>query len=201
MTHQGRVHRITSHAQEISARIQAGIPKDKIFYGPGLRRPIWEQARFQDTDEERRFLKKAAKEYKLRVRLQDELLAHGSQGCSDLCQILIDGKLKHIQGIESYGLLDAYGESIQAAGYWDHGWGVFVATSRTIQACVEQSRGKDFLEVPLQELRGIILPTPLVELVRNEFPGYGNLIKGYRQFGEELEKANSSKGRKPQNFP
>lgn len=188
MTHQGRIHKITGQAEEASERLLGAIPREEIVYGTGSRRPLWYGIEFRDTAEERRYLKCAAQRYNALSSPGDHLIAHGMQGSSSLCQILLDGELRHIKGIENYGDLGSYGESTQVGGYWDMGWGVFVATPKTIQDNLISSEGNDFLVVPLSDLRGILLPSPLIDVVGREFPQHGTLLKGYRQFAQELER-------------
>ena len=77
-------------------------------------------------------------------------------------------------------------------GYFDRGWGIFVATPRILEECNANSKTEEHLIVPLTKLKAIVLPTPLVESIRKEFPEHKYLLKGYRELGIEL-------GRKRQN--
>ncbi len=181
MTHQGRVHTISTEAEEISKRILGAVPKDKIVYGR-LRRPLWHKIEFQDTADERRYLTEVACRYNSQSVPCDNLIAHGTEDSSTLCQILLNRKLKHNVGIENYGNL-ASTESIQVGGYWDRGWGLFVATPKTIQN-YEIER---YLVVPTQKLKGILLPGPLVEVVQREFPDQASKLRSYLQFAQEIE--------------
>jgi len=183
MTHAGRVHRISGKAEEISGRILGAIPKDKLVYGRGLRRPLWSKIEFQDTAEERRYLREAAKKYNAQNSPDEMLIAHGTQDAATLCQILLDGELRHVIGIENYGNL-AYEESIQTGGYWDRGWGLFIATPRIVQHC----KTDQYRVVPIQELKGVLLPNPLVEIVRTAFPEQENKIMSYQTFAQEIER-------------
>jgi hypothetical protein len=187
MTHQGRVHKISGKVEEISKRIIKSIPKEKIVYGEGLRRPLWNKIEFQDTAKERNYLSEIATQYNTQVSSKNRLVAHGTEDCSTLCQILLDGKLKHIKGVENYGSLGAYGENIQVGGYWDRGWGLFVATPNIITESKANSENNEFLTVPLQELKSILLPSPIVEVVKREFPEQLNLLKSYREFANEIK--------------
>ena len=114
-------------------------------------------------------------------------LIHYQSSNHTLCQILLDGELRHIKGIENYGGLGAYGENILVGGYWDRGWGVFVATPKTTKESMKNSKKKKFLTIPLNNLKGILLPSPIVEAVGNEFPEHKRLLKGYGAFAQELE--------------
>lgn len=181
MTHQGRVHLISREAEEISKRILGAVPMDKVVYGR-LRRPLWYKIEFQDTAEERAYLTQMANKYNQQNSPEDNLIAHGTQDCSTLCQILLDGELRHVIGIENYGNLSSK-ESIQTGGYWDNGWGVFVATPKILQNC----RAEQYLVVPIQELKGVLLPNPLIEAVKKEFPEHVNKLRSYRQFAKEIE--------------
>ena len=188
MAYQGRVHIIGDLAQEKSKKIVDLIPKSKIVYR-GIRRPLWFKIEFEDTHEEKEYLSKIASFYNERVADEEILIAHGTQSSSSLCQILLDGNLKHIKDIINYGNLGIFEGDIALGGYayWDHGWGVFVANLKTIQQnCLARSEKENYLIVPLNELKGILLPTQIVDIVKEEFPDYRNLIKGYRQFAEEL---------------
>jgi len=182
MTHQGRVHCISTEAEEISKRILGAIPKDKVVYGC-LRRPLWFKIEFQGTADERAYLIEAAKRYNSQNPPNNNLIAHGTEDCSTLCQILLDGELRHSVGIENYGNLSS-SKNIQVGGYWDRGWGLFIATPKTLQDCEINK----YLIVPIKKLRGILLPNPLVGLVRREFPEEANKIKSYRQFAHEIER-------------
>ena len=62
MAHQGRVHKISEKAEEISSRIVGAIPQEKIIRGR-IVRPIWYKIEFQDTAEERGYLTEMAKRY------------------------------------------------------------------------------------------------------------------------------------------
>jgi len=127
-------------------------------------------------------LKEIAKRYNSQNPRDDNLIAHGTEDASTLFQILFDKELKHVIGIENYGNL-ASEETIQVDGYWDRGWGLFVATPRILQNC----RIDQYLIIPIQELIGILLPNPLVEIVKREFPEQANKLKSYRKFAQEIE--------------
>ena len=187
MTHQGRVHRICGKAEKISKRIVEAIPIDKLVLNKGLRRPLWNKVEFQDTANERKYLSEIAIQYNAQVSSENILIAHGTEDCSTLCQIILDEELKHIKGIENYGSLDSYGESIQLRGYWDKGWGIFVATPKIIEESKVNSKDNEFLVVPLRELKSILLPNQLVEVVKKEFPEHETLIKSYHRYASELQ--------------
>ncbi|GEM_PF-4313065 len=186
MTHQGRVHSISRKAEEISELILGSIPKEKVLHGR-LRRPLWYQIAFQDTTDEKAYLTSVANRYNAQRSSDENLVAHGTQDCSTLCQILLDGALKHVKGIENYGNLGAGGGHIQLGDYWDHGWGVFVATPKTIQTQITASQHQPYLVIPLQSIRAVLLPGQLVPIVQSAFPQHTTLLKSYRQFGQELE--------------
>ncbi|MFH1308094.1 MAG: hypothetical protein ABIH72_04535 [archaeon] len=191
MAHQGRVHIISTAAEEISKIILNRIPRDKLKVkkGLGLRRPLWFKIEFQDTAEERAYLRGVAERYNSQNSPENHLIVHGTQDCSSLCQILLDGKLKHNKGIENYGSLAAkYDESVIAGGYWDHGWGIFVTTPKIIDTNYELSERNNYLVVPVKDLKGVLFPHHLVEVVRYEFPKHSSLLKSYGQFAQELEK-------------
>lgn len=186
MTHQGRIHIISSAAEETSKKILTRIQKKSPKTQKGLRRPLWTQIEFLGTAEELQLLANAAMDYKARVPTENTLIAHGTSDCSTLCQILLDGELRHIKGIENYGDLSTHDGNTLVGGYWNHGWGIFVTTPGTIQKCDERCTDKKFLIVRLKSLRTILLPTPLVEILKEEFPDHAHLIKGYQQFAREL---------------
>lgn len=158
------------------------VPKDKVVYGRGLRRPLWYKIEFQDTANEREYLTEAAKKYNSQNSSDNNLIAHGTEDCSTLCQILLDGELKHNIGIENYGNLAVSTGDIQVGGYWDRGWGVFIATPKLLQNC----KLEKYLVVPVSDLKGILLPNPIVEAVKKEFPKYQGILKSYFQFAQEI---------------
>ncbi|MCX8159265.1 MAG: hypothetical protein N3D20_03215 [Candidatus Pacearchaeota archaeon] len=183
MTHQGRVHKISGKAEEISQRIVKAIPREELVQR-GIRRPICSKIEFQDTSEEKRYLTEVAERYNSQRLPDDNLIAHGTQGCSTLCQILLDGELRHIVGIENYGNLAMGQNNILIGGYWDYGWGVFVTTPRKLRQC----RIEKYLIVPIQDIEAVLLPNQVVELVKKEFPEHANKLKSYLQFGEKIER-------------
>jgi|TARA_B100002003_G_C14104639_1_gene531327 hypothetical protein len=182
-------HRISDEAIAISDRIIGEVPQDQIYYGQGVRRPIGAQLRFRDTAEEIVFLNEAAELYNSNQPTGGDnerptvLLAHGTDSSSQFCQILLDGKLKHLIGRESYGQLGSPA-TVDEGGYYSCDWGLFVGTVQTVRSTRVKS---DHREVPLHDLDAILFTTPIVEIVRRHFPRYGSVIKGYRQFGNELK--------------
>jgi len=189
MAHNGRVHVIGTEAEEKSGNILAHVPRELTIYNRS-RRPIWYVIEFEDTQKERDQLTLAAIDYNSTVNPIDNLVAHGTHDSSHLCQILIDSELRHVKSIENYGGLDSAANRVQGGGYWDKGWGLFVTTPRVIQANLEKSQRVENLVIPLNELRAILFPSPIVEILRMEFPDYSNLIKGYLEFTLELEHSN-----------
>lgn len=203
MSFQGRVHKLSDLAIEISKRIVEGVPKERLYKSrrtakpswpiegkkqpiiiEGPRRPVWMRLQFQDTQEERLYLKKAAEEYDAKADLDDRLSAHGTQDAAHLSQILLDGELKHLDSIENYGGLAVGAGNTPYGGYWDHGWGVFVIKTSVLRDAKVEGK---FRILPLNQFEAILLPTPIVETVRKEFPKYEHLIKGYRQFADEFK--------------
>ena len=151
-----------------------------------MKRPIWMKLQFQDTEEERKYLAEIAKRYNHTQNTEEGLSAHGVQACSNLCQILIDGELKHIKNIQNYGRLGEHGKNITQGGYWDNGWGLCVAKSKTLETHTIQSEDKEFFTIPIDDLEAVLLPTPVVCVIKSEFPKYEQLLKGYAQFADEL---------------
>jgi len=183
MSHQGRVHRISGEAEEMSSRILADLPRDGLVRGR-LQRPLWSKVEYYDTKEERDYLASVAARYNT-THEENQLLAHGTQDASHLCQILLDGELHHNVGIENYGNLAARGESVQMGGYWDRGWGLFVADSETILDA--ETNPDNYLVVPLHILEGIALPRQVAETVITHSPEHEHLIKSYRKLAAEIE--------------
>lgn len=190
----GRVHKISSEANEIASRICKEIPQDQLYKRKGVQRPTWMNLQFYNTEQERMYLANVAEEHNSKTRKSNRLITHGTQDSGHLCQILIDGMLQHIKGIENYGDLGAYQKTTQAGGYWDNGWGIFIATPKTIAECLAQSQEKPFLEVPISELEAVVLPTQIVPAVQKEFPPYAQLFRGYAQFAEEIKQKPTDKG-------
>ena len=130
--------------------------------------------------------KTASKEKKTPPNL---LVAHGTQSVFSLCQILVDSKFKHLKDKLCYGALGSYSDNLLDTGYYDNGWGVFVAKSETAESA--KLEGK-YIAIPLEDLEGVLLPTPIVDVVRNEFPRnefpeHAQILKGYLEFTDELK--------------
>lgn len=185
MSHIVRIHKITHQAEDAGKRILNSIPKQEPQVGMGLRRPLWHKAKYSDTEVEKNYLESVANDYNAMVSHDKNLIAHGTQDCSSLCQILMDGELKHVVGIENYGNLGCGPmKSVQAGGYWDNGWGVFVTTPAVLKTCDID----EFLIVPLEKLNAILLPRQTVDAVRSEFPEHTNLLRSYKQFADEIKR-------------
>ena len=174
-------------ANRILAQVRALKEKDKnMLPVMGIRRPLWSVLSFSDTKECQRILQETYARIVSMVDPDRRLIAHGTTDCVQFVHIMEDGKLRHFTHHENYGGLSA-GHDIQLGGHWDDGWGLFVAE----QKCVAQHRvaaGEEKLwEMPLEDLRAIVLPSQVIAILRSEFVQYHHLLKGYKEFAEELK--------------
>ena len=74
--------------------------------------------------------------------------------------------------------------SVDAGGYYDSGWGLFVISEDSLNRAPIVD---NFREVSLGSLDAIVLPTPIVGIVKKYIPKHASLIKGYHQYAEELK--------------
>lgn len=158
MSHFGRGHEISTQAEEIVKRI------GKSSSGP-----------------EQKYLRNVASTYNEIMSIGEQLLAHGVSDISDLCQILIDGELKHNMGIENYGNL-ASSDNVSYGGYYDFGCGLVVVNCELIPQRRYEFDGESHFKVPLKDTEAILLPNGIVGRVRNEFPQHKCILKGYGEF-------------------
>ena len=156
----------------------------QVFYFPSTMTSLL----LEGTNEERKRLYETARDYNQRQKDRgDILLAHGNArgGAGSLCQIFIDGELKHYLHHENYGMLG--NNNFAFGGHWDKGWGLFVATNDTIRKRREKADVSDnVFTIPLDLLNAVVLPAQVVRNFINLFPNYSVLIKSYEQYTEEL---------------
>jgi len=184
-------------AKDLAARICAGVPQDQlrrarrernadgVIMVRGLTRPLWMAAKFEDTPQQRAYMRQALQAHEQGLDPDLYFSAHGVCEAADLCQILLDGELKHYPGWQSYGRLQFVEDSVATGGFYDQGWGVFAGRGGTIRKALETERD-GMLIVPLDVLDAVLLPRQMVPAVTKAFPHYTPLIKSYEQFADEL---------------
>jgi hypothetical protein len=190
-------YKISHEASEIAKRILDKVPKQEprlpkvstnIPKRGGMeavrQRAMEELKRLasQDDNSEKGYLNKIAHDYnKSRDNIEEWLVAHGTNSASSLCQILLDGKLVHQSKIESYG---GFGNNVAVDGHYDRGWGVFITSSKAVRENLKEEY--PYRVISLDNFEVIVFPEAKVDIIRNEFPSYKQLIKGYKEFAEEL---------------
>lgn len=122
---------------------------------------------------------------------EDPLIAHGIKysGPSTLCQIMLDRTLYHNIITECYGDLAARREeSVTVGGYYDCGWGIFVAKRSYINNATKRQHSQTFSQkvVLVDGLEGIVVPTQIAPLLREEFLRYSDKIYGYQGFAAKI---------------
>jgi hypothetical protein len=142
----------------------------------------------EGIEKEKGFLNDIAKLF-LEKRPKEILVAHGTQSPFSLCQILLDGRVKCFEN--KCGPLGSYDRNTNKTGYYDNGWGVFVAKRETLESAeVEIVRTAEketkIYKIPLKDLEAILLPTLAVDIVRTEFPEHAQMLKSYLEFANEL---------------
>lgn len=183
--------RRSNEAKLIARRIIEKIPKDELRYHepafpggkPYLFRPLSAHIEFTTTAPEREVMRIEAERYNI-LHTENPLIVHGTKGGPYvLCQILLDGTLYHNTITQCYGNLAAKKEqSVAGGGYYDEGWGIFVAKSSSIMNAPVRNRRI----VSLEGLEGIVVPTQIAPLLREEFPRYGGKIFGYQGFAAKI---------------
>ncbi len=165
MSHGGRVHKISTEAENLAKRV------GKISY---------------PDDQEQKYLTDIMGTYVELVSIGEHLLAHGIPDESHLCQVLLDGVLKHINTLENYGDLSAAEDCVAYGGFYNFGSGIVIAKGDTIWQLRAQQDSERFFQVPLEDIEAILLSKASVEKVRGAFPKYRNLLKGYGEFAFEV---------------
>ena len=149
---------------------------------------------FPATDKEREYLNKVARVYNAvlnetsiwfnKTDSKEVLVAHGTQSVLSLSQILLDGKFRHLKDRSNFAALCSYSDNMNESEFHDNGWGVFVARAETAESAEAEG---EYKSIPLGDLEAVLLPTPIVNIVRNEFPEHAQLLKGYSQYADELK--------------
>ncbi len=184
----------SDEAKSIARRILGEIPMEMLKYHepaypggkPYLFRPLCSQVEFVTTAAEREIMRIEAERYN-KLHQENELIAHGGVDVTALCQILLDKTLYHNTYTECYGnLAVGKGQSVQVGGYYDTGWGIFVATQSYIRNMPIKNVVFPRRVVSLEGLEGIVVPTQIAPILREEFPRYSCKIYGYQGFAARI---------------
>ncbi|MBR9705366.1 hypothetical protein GOV12_08180 [Candidatus Pacearchaeota archaeon] len=190
--------KISPEAREIGKRLISSVPRNKLLRPRRLvrvgsrylstkgLRPSLIGIKFPDTDFEKKDLSNTIMHYNSLNRY-NSLILSGIPDVNHVSQILLDNRLEYLNYYDSTGKKSYKPRFNQKPGYSDNGWGVLVFDKKTIKKNNKKSNNNQFFEVPLEEFQAILFPSPLVQIIENEFPQFSNQIKGYQEFADELK--------------
>ncbi|MEK6894783.1 MAG: hypothetical protein AABX10_04945 [Nanoarchaeota archaeon] len=169
--------------------------RDAILLSNYLRQELAKHPDYMvDFYDERKEMREAATMHNLRVFDDNKLVAHGldsgGREMKTLCQILLDGELRHFLGHENYGDLGLpyIGDFM---GHHDNGNGLFVNTKQTVRNQRIISEHPHTYTIPLELVEAVVLPTHLAEIVKHTFPSKAHKVKEYREYAKFLDHVSS----------